>query len=148
MEDSQKEFESSESADESNRAPGSKATGRIDLQYTKAGGAVQRWSLIEFDLPTKYDARSRTWRSEGDARSNTRPQQGYKMKVTYDESDRILTITLQNYVFTVPSTHVQAGNYNDRSTLNISFLRDAEGSTDAVGDQYLIKGGSRLNLSL
>ena len=145
MEDPQKELESPESTDESNRVPGIKAAGRIDLQYTKAGGAPQKWSLIQFDLDTKYDARNRTWRSKGNARSRTH---GYEMEVTYDVSDRILTVTLQNYVFTVPGTHMQAANYNDRSTLNISFLKDIEGSTDAVGDQYLIKGGSRLNLSL
>lgn len=124
---------------------GIKAVGRIDLQYTKAGGATERWSLIQFQLDTKYDARNRIWRSEGNARSRTN---GYRMELTYDVSARILTVKLQNYVFTVPSTHAQVGNYNDRSTLNISFLKDVEGSTDAVGDQYLIKGGSRLNLSL
>jgi len=124
---------------------GIKAVGRIDLQYTKAGGGTERWSLIQFHLDTKYDSGNRIWRSEGNARSRTH---GYEMELTYDVSARILTVKLQNYVFTVPGTHMQAGNYKDRSTLNISFLKDVEGSTDAVGDQYLIKGGSRLNISL
>jgi hypothetical protein len=103
------------------------------------------WSLIRFCLDTKYDARSRTWRSDGYADSSTRR---YVMNVTYDESSRTLTINLQNRVFTVPGTHMQASNYDNRSTLNISFLNDAEGSADAPGDRYIIKRTSRLDLSL
>jgi hypothetical protein len=138
MEDSRKE------SDES--TPAGRATGRIDIQYTKGNGTVQKASLIEFRLRTEYDPRSRDWTSDGDVRSNTLPPHEYQMKLTYVESARTLTVTLQGYVFTVPGTHMQAMKYG--ASINVSFLKDAHGSTDAKEDEYLIKGGSRLSLPL
>jgi hypothetical protein len=70
------------------------------------------------------------------------------MNITYDESRRILTIDLQGRVFTVPGTHMRASAHVNRSTLNIGFLKDAEGTADGPGDRYFIKGVSRLDISL
>lgn len=148
MEDSDKELKWTESTDEGNRAPAGVATGRIDLRYTKPDGTTQRWSLVRFALRTQYDPRNRIWMSEGDAVSDTRPPQGYHMKLAYDVFNRVLTISLQNYVFTVPSTHMHAVSFNNGTTLEIGFLKDAEAYTDIVGDQYLIKSNSRLKVSL
>lgn len=145
MEDSGILLESSEPTSESNRAPDGNASGRIDLRYTKADGTIQKWSLIKFALRTSYDERKRIWSSVGHGDSRTHR---YAMNITYDVSDRLLTVSLQNRVFTIPGTHMQATNFNDRSTLNISILRDAEGTADAFGDQYLMKGGSHLNISV
>jgi hypothetical protein len=149
MEDSDKVLESTGSADENNRAPAGNATGRIDLQYTKPGGTPQRWSLIQFmNFRSQYDARNRIWMAEGNAVSDTRPLQGFHIKLAYDVSKRVLTISLGGYVFNVPGTHMRAGLFNNETTLEIGFLGDAEGHTDIAGEQYLIKRNSRLTLSL
>lgn len=146
MEDSDKGLES---MDEGNRAPAGNATGRIDLQYTKPGGNPQRWSLIQFvNFSSQYDAHNRIWMAEGNAVGDTRPPQGFHIKLVYDVSKRMLTISLSGYVFNVPGTHMQAGLFNNGTTLEIGFLRDAEGHTDIAGEQYLIKRNSRLTLSL
>lgn len=140
MEDSDKGLESTD---------GSNATGRIGLQYTGSDGRTQRWNLVQFlNFSSQYDARNRIWMSEGDAISDTRPQQRFHMKLRCDVRNRVLTISLQNSVFTIPSTHMHATVFNAGRTLEIGFLKDAEGHTDIVGDQYLIRSNSRLKLSL
>jgi hypothetical protein len=145
MEESDKELASSESADESNRAPAGTAAGRIDLQYTQPDGRVRRSSLTQFALVNQYDARNRFWRSAGRARDR---QAEYGMQVTCDVRNQILTVTLNNHVFTVPGTHMHATVFNAGRTLEIGFLKDAEAHTEIVGDQYLIERNSRLKLSL
>lgn len=140
MEDSDKGLESTD---------GSNATGRIGLQYTGPNGRTQRWNLVQFlNFSSQYDARNRIWMSEGDAISDTRPQQRFHMKLTCDVRNRVLAISLQNSVFTIPGTHMHATVFNAGRTLEIGFLKDAEGHTDTPGDQYLIRGNSRLKLSL
>ena len=146
MEDSDKGLEST---GESNRAAESKAAGRIDLQYTQPDGRVLRLSLMQFgNFSSQYDTRKRIWMSEGDAVSNTRPPQGFHIRLAYDEFKRVLTIAVGNYMFTAPSTHMHAGVFNNGRALEIGFLQDVEGHTDIVGDQYLIRRNSRLKLSL
>jgi hypothetical protein len=106
---------------------------------------VQRTSLTQFALVNQYDAHHRIWRSEGRARDR---RTEYIMQVACDVSNRILTVTLNSYVFTAPSTHMHAVLFNAGRTLEIGFLRDTEAHTDTPGDQYLIGRNSRLKLSL
>jgi hypothetical protein len=145
MEEANKEMEASEPADAGNRAPAGNATGKLDCRYRTADGATLQWSIIHFGLATTYDAHTRRWRSGGKAVSDDR--QNHLIELSYDESRRILTIDLNGYTFTMQQSEAMASNYNHRSTLDIKFLRDAEGA-NAAGDHFTIRGNSRLSISL